>query len=686
MKKFMVILFLIGSIFILFSFEPEFMVDPAISPDGSEVCFSYLNDLWVVSIDGGIAKRLSSTSGYDYNPEYSPDGSMIAFNSDRDGVNKIYIIPAKGGLAKAISQERLVFHDWFSDNKHILAGITSPGEYSQLVKVSIEDGKRPVIIAEYGDSFACVSPDDKSIIFNRRGDPYREAYKGSHNGDLFLYDIKKKVYSQLTDTQITERYPVFSHVENDIIYYCASDGKVFQIYKSNIANMSDKEQLTNFDLWSPRDLSISDNDTIVFELFNKICKLNTATKQVEEIKITIAEDFLDSSIVEETNHNKVKSFAISPNGKLVVFNYKYDLFAVPSAGGKVKQITNNQAGIEDIVIGQDNETILFTSYLKGDLKLFKTNINNLDKIEMIKWSQDKRIVSFSSFYDRIFIRYHQGDNRNRIAVMDSNYNKVEDLIKDHNVSSYTVSKDCEYVFYTVYDRQSKASNLYFLDIKKNESRHIHSQLSYISSISLDPANNYLFLSFESGIHKLSLNRFNEFENDEDKWDDILTTKSEKAEHKVAGEFNWQNLDNRFNKIVSADEGMWVYPLFATSDSTLYYMSYSRKNSIIKKISYNGKDDKEVFNANSKIDTFDFINGGKTLYYSTNGSIYNTQLPGSKGEQLAFTHRYKYDKIKLNSSIIEHVWASMANNFYDKNMHEQDWNKLYNRFFHIQKIY
>src|SRR5690554_6208079 len=131
MKKFMVILFLIGSIFILFSFEPEFMVDPAISPDGSEVCFSYLNDLWVVSIDGGIAKRLSSTSGYDYNPEYSPDGSMIAFNSDRDGVNKIYIIPAKGGLAKAISQERLVFHDWFSDNKHILAGITSSGEYSQ---------------------------------------------------------------------------------------------------------------------------------------------------------------------------------------------------------------------------------------------------------------------------------------------------------------------------------------------------------------------------------------------------------------------------------------------------------------------------------------------------------------------------------------------------------------------------
>ena len=30
--------------------------------------------------------------------------------------------------------------------------------------------------------------------------------------------------------------------------------------------------------------------------------------------------------------------------------------------------------------------------------------------------------------------------------------------------------------------------------------------------------------------------------------------------------------------------------------------------------------------------------------------------------------------------MEHVWASMANNFYDKNMHEQDWNKLYNRFF------
>jgi len=50
-------------------------------------------------------------------------------------------------------------------------------------------------------------------------------------------------------------------------------------------------------------------------------------------------NFLDNQL------NKIKNFRISPDGKLVVFSYKYDLFAVPEKGDEVKQITSNQAGI-----------------------------------------------------------------------------------------------------------------------------------------------------------------------------------------------------------------------------------------------------------------------------------------------------------------------------------------------------
>jgi len=655
------------------------MIDPAISPDGTRVCFSYLDDLWDVSINGGIAKRLTSTVGYNNNPEYSPDGKYIAFNSNRDGLQKVYIIPADGGLAKEVSSESLTLHDWFNDSKHILGTMSSPGENSFFVKLNINDNKRPIAISDYADAFASISSDDKTIVFNKRGDPYREAYSGSHNGDLFLYNIENKNFKQLTHTSLTERYPVFSKKNKDIIYYCASDSKVFQIFKTNINDLSKAEQLTNFDLWSPRDLSISDNDIIVFEFFNKIWKYDANTKKAEEIKITIAEDFLNSSINEEINSNTATTFASSPNGKLIVFSYKYDLFAVPTAGGKVKQITYNQAGIEEIIIGHDNETIFFTSYLKGDLKLYKTNIYKLDKIDLVKWSEDKIVKSLSTFNKNIYIRYDKDENRNRIAVMDSSLTSIKDFIPNHHVNSYTVSNDSKYAFFTVYDRKSKASDLYFMDVANKTPRLIHSQLAYISSLALDMHNKALFLTFNSAIHRLDLVTNNEFSNDVDKWDEILKEKRVKIEVKNKEGFNWDNLENRFNTVVNSKNGMWVYPLYTTNDSILYYMSYNRDKNTIRKVKYNGKDDSEVFDANASIGKYEFINDNKGLIYSVKDNLYSCMFPNKKGEMISFKHNYKYDTLKLNKSIFEQVWASMGNGFYDRNMHNQDWQALYNRY-------
>ncbi|HPM01252.1 MAG TPA: PDZ domain-containing protein, partial [Candidatus Cloacimonadota bacterium] len=679
MKKLLLLLMLILSIGMMFAFEPEFMIDPAISPDGSQICFSYMDDLWMVSYNGGIAKRLTSTSGKDSNPVFSPDGSMIAFNSDREGLNQIYIMPSKGGLARAISSERLTLHDWYHDNQHILASIYIPGEKSIFVKVNINDQKRPVAVSDFADSFAELSADDQKIIFNKGGDPYREAYKGSHNGDLFLYDIKSKKYTQLTQTETTERYPVFSRINKDEVYFCASDSKVFQIYKSKLNDFSKPVQLTHFDTWSPRDLSISNQDQIVFEYFNKIWKLDPNSKKPEEIKIEIAEDFLNSRIVEEVNNNKAGAFSVSPNGKLLVFAYKYDLFAVPTAGGTVKQITFNQAGIEQIKIAHDNESIFFTSFLKGDLKLYKTNINQTDKIEIINWSKDKRIHNLDIVNKKLYISYDQGEKRNRIAVMDSSFTKIDPFITENHVSHYAISNDSKYAVYTTYDRLSGASHVYFIDIAKKESRLVHSQLAYISSIVWDQNNKALFLSFNSGISRLDLTPKSEFENEQDKWNEILKNKSSKPVKTRNTDFDWSNIDNRFVNIVKAEDKMWVYPFFTTKDSVLYYISANRSKTILRKVKFDGKEDSEVFDPKADIDAYELSPDQKSIYYLSGKNISKLAISSKKSDQLNFKHRYQYDRVKLNKSIMEQVWAAFGNNFYDKNMHNQDWEKLYQRF-------
>ena len=77
---------------------------PAVSPDGKQIAFSWRGDIWTASIDGGQARRLSTNDARDIRPLYSPDGKRIAFVSDRGIGPQIYITPTEGG--EPVAEER----------------------------------------------------------------------------------------------------------------------------------------------------------------------------------------------------------------------------------------------------------------------------------------------------------------------------------------------------------------------------------------------------------------------------------------------------------------------------------------------------------------------------------------------------------------------------------------------------
>src|SRR5947209_19174773 len=54
-----------------------------VSPEGDEVVFELLGDIYSMPITGGEAKALTSGIAWDMQPRYSPDGKHIAFTSDR---------------------------------------------------------------------------------------------------------------------------------------------------------------------------------------------------------------------------------------------------------------------------------------------------------------------------------------------------------------------------------------------------------------------------------------------------------------------------------------------------------------------------------------------------------------------------------------------------------------------------
>jgi tricorn protease len=80
-----------------------FLQYPTVSK--TQIVFNYGGDLWIVSRNGGDARRLTSGVGDETVPSFSPDGTMVAFTGEYDGNRDVFVVPATGGVPK-----RLTFH------------------------------------------------------------------------------------------------------------------------------------------------------------------------------------------------------------------------------------------------------------------------------------------------------------------------------------------------------------------------------------------------------------------------------------------------------------------------------------------------------------------------------------------------------------------------------------------------
>ena len=95
-----------------------------VSPDGTTIVFDLLGDLWLLPIGGGDAKALTTGPAWDMQPRFSPDGSEIAFTSDRAGGDNVWVVSVDGETTRQISKETFRLPNspaWSPDGRYIAA-------------------------------------------------------------------------------------------------------------------------------------------------------------------------------------------------------------------------------------------------------------------------------------------------------------------------------------------------------------------------------------------------------------------------------------------------------------------------------------------------------------------------------------------------------------------------------------
>ncbi|MGB6694974.1 MAG: DPP IV N-terminal domain-containing protein [Terracidiphilus sp.] len=104
---------------------------PALSPDGKQIAFGALNNLWLMKI-GDKPQQLTNDSYYEEGPQWSPDGKYLAYASDNSGVLNLYIRNIQTGEAKQVSPSPTsaqILPAWSPDGKWLAfqdeVGVTS---------------------------------------------------------------------------------------------------------------------------------------------------------------------------------------------------------------------------------------------------------------------------------------------------------------------------------------------------------------------------------------------------------------------------------------------------------------------------------------------------------------------------------------------------------------------------------
>jgi tricorn protease len=427
------------------------------------IVFSYLGDVWTADENGQNVQRLTVNRARDVYARFSPDGKWIAFSSDRNGNLDVFIIPAEGGAAKQLTMHSAddTVLGWRPDSRAVLFSSNRGEDFAgQLYLVSVDGGLPTKAGTDMGVQ-AAYSPDGKRLAYNPKSQAYwRKYYRGSNQSDVVVMDVATKKFSQLTDFDGHDSWPMWGN-DGGIYFVSDRDGNGL----TNIWRISGEggkaDKITSFKSGDVRWPAISsDGRTIVFEHDFGIWKLDLNSKKATPIQLNIAAETQENLSEVQSFNSQSDDFDLAPSARRVVFSIHGEIFTAPVEEGDLKQITDGAARDRSVTYSPDGKSIAFVSDSSGREEIYVAAVDGagaarqLTDIDTLKfgyrWSPDSKEIAFTT-------------SDGKLRKLDAATKKVTELDSSNygNISTPTWSPDGKWLAYSKSDA-TRTSDIYVI--------------------------------------------------------------------------------------------------------------------------------------------------------------------------------------------------------------------------------
>jgi len=328
----------------------RFLHEPDIHLD--RIVFVHAQDLWLVSAEGGRAKRLTSHQGVESSPKFSPDGKWIAFSGQYDGntgrspryhgCTEVYVMPAEGGVPKRLTYHpaRDVVQGWTPEGKVLFTSLRYSRErkFNKLFAVSRQGGfpeELPLPRVEFADA----SPDGAHIAYNpiyQFWQPNWRRYRGGAAPPVWIIDMRDNSHVEIPRHDSNDMYPAWI---DKTVYFLSDRNRSMNLFSYDTEN-GEMEELVDHADADIKYLS-SGPEKLVYGVEGYLYTFDPAQGRSIPVPVQVPYDRLFVRPRFKNVAKEIVDFDLSPSGSRAVFETHGEILTAPAEKGDIRNLTRS---------------------------------------------------------------------------------------------------------------------------------------------------------------------------------------------------------------------------------------------------------------------------------------------------------------------------------------------------------